>query len=442
MTTPESALTTEDRRQLVRMLDPGLPLDPDSALYVPRDAGGDYLSRTTRTLFETLDAADPAQGSTQLFTGFPGTGKTTELRRLDTFLKEQANTEVLFIDGERYVDLFSPLDIIDVLRVLAYCIDGRARQLEGKPAEGKDSYWERFSHFFAQTEIDFKSLKVQDGMLELKANPTFRKQVRDALKARFQVFVQQAHEAIGSAIARIRKVSEKERVVVIFDSLEKIRAADGEQASELEASLERVFLQHADLLRLPTCHTIYTFPLGLRFLVTGLGTRYSSDPLVMPMVSVTHEDPGTDGEPAGVEFLHRMMLRRLDRKDEAVFGPTSGKIIRQLATASGGYPRDFIRLVRNLVQHHRVFPVGAEAVEQVIADLAEEYSRVYRDTYAPVLKVVATTHRLPRTDEAQMRLLARLVQNLLVLAYRNGHEWYDIHPLLRRDPQILRQLGS
>lgn len=440
-----SALTTDDRRMLVRNLDPLLPLEPGSLLHVQLEPGEQYLSAAMRELHATLDSAEPAGSSTQLITGFPGTGKTTELRRLRQHLQDDraTPTEALLIDGEDYIDPYSPLEVADVLRVLAHTLDNKARDLEGKKPDDPDSYWQRFSTFLS-TEVELKNLKIADGMLELRANPTFRKQVRDALKARFQVFVAQARSAIQEAVARICKKTGKTRVVVIFDSLEKIRALDTSEAGEVEASLERVFLQHADLLKVPNCHLIYTFPLALRYLVTGLGTRYGSEPVVVPMVSVSREyaRPGEGFEnEEGLGFLRRLVVRRLDYKEEVIFGPEAGQAIRDLAAASGGYPRDLIRLVRNLVQQNREFPVPQAAIDKVITALADEYAQVYRDTYAEVLKVIGTTHRLPQNDDDQTRLLARLIQNMLVLAYRNGREWYDIHPLLRRHPPLQRLLA-
>lgn len=41
----------------------------------------------------------------------------------------------------------------------------------------------------------------------------------------------------------------------------------------------------------------------------------------------------------------------------------------------------------------------------------------------------------------QLAAFGRLVERLLVLAYRNGEEWYDVHPMVRRDPMLAAKLG-
>ena len=46
------------------------------------------------------------------------------------------------------------------------------------------------------------------------------------------------------------------------------------------------------------------------------------------------------------------------------------------------------------------------------------------------------THALPQQDAEQVAAFGRLLERWLVLAYRNGDEWYDLHPLVRRAPIV------
>lgn len=93
----------------VRPIDPSKPdeatryyaFHKDPALPRGRDAVKDLL----KTIFYL-----PEQETCQLFSGFQGTGKSTELRRLAGEL-EDAGFPVLFVEGGRYINLYQPLEI-------------------------------------------------------------------------------------------------------------------------------------------------------------------------------------------------------------------------------------------------------------------------------------------------------------------------------------------
>jgi len=122
-------------------------------------------------------------------------------------------------------------------------------------------------------------------MLELKNNVSFRQKAEAALQGRFQQFVSDAQDVMAQAVVRLRKARGiyAERVVVIADGLEKFAPLREEDRPPMEASIETLFLTHRDLLRIP-CHSIYTFPLWLRFRTAQLGTSYGREPLILPMV--------------------------------------------------------------------------------------------------------------------------------------------------------------
>jgi hypothetical protein len=44
---------------------------------------------------------------------------------------------------------------------------------------------------------------------------------------------------------------------------------------------------------------------------------------------------------------------------------------------------------------------------------------------------VATTHESGLVDRDRVPDLARFLDSHVVLCYRNGHEWYNVHPLIR-----------
>jgi hypothetical protein len=440
---------TIDLRELqlfVKQCDPGLPLgDDNQALYVKLDEGARVRGDESRSCIDELERtvllSGPSSVTCQLFTGFIGTGKTTELRRLRRRLADnkQAPVHAILVDFEQYINPYVPISITDVLRVLAYTLDREATLAEGRDPDAEPGYLRRLFEFAAHTDIDLQKIGfAQYGvslMAELKENATFRQKIEAALALRFQLFAREATEVMTEAVVRLRRATHATQIVLIADGLEKIMPLREDERGAVEASVETLFVEHASWLRLP-CHAIYTFPLWLRFRTAELDTQYDREAQILPMVKITEPD-GTQ-YPAGFTKLTELIGKRLDLG--RIFGANLEQSFYPLIAASGGYPRDLLRLVRECLWAASDFPVSPKVAQRVTSKLAEGYARTIRDADADILAEIASTHELPRGDTARLSMFGRLLQKLLVLGYRNGHEWYDLHPLVRRAPIVKERL--
>lgn len=441
-------------------LDPAKPLDgTDTLRYVPLDdVRGIHGFSSTEALKVTICTTDE---SCQLFSGFPGSGKTTELKRLkEQFehavehaahpvdLTSDLPTHVVFIDAYDFIDPYSPITITDILRIVAYCMDRDATQAEsnGKnPDELEISYLGRLLEFLKQPGIGIKDLRFErhglSFMLEFRNNRSFYDQAARVLTDRFQHFVEQAYDAVASAVGRLKKALHVERIVVIVDGLDKIQPKVEPEREAVEKSVELCFSTHARLLRLP-CHVIYNFPIWLRYRCPNLGNEYDLDPQVIPMVKIHEKEPGEDGKQvptrAGVERLIEVIRRRIDV--HAVFGSDLSNTLEPLVMASGGYLRDLLRLARNVLAYGKSFPVNEEFVKEIIGKLAEDYRRTLYGSEMDMIALVAQSHELPNRDSTQMARFARLLDQRFILAYRNGEEWYDVHPVVRKDRRLAEVL--
>ena len=116
-------LSLDELRRFVRHCDPQRPLEADDPLYVPFDEGVPTRGTTHASCIQALRRFIYLKDeSCQLFTGFPGTGKTTELRRLRAQLSSAKDlpTHAVYVDFEEYLDRYTPASITDVLRILAF----------------------------------------------------------------------------------------------------------------------------------------------------------------------------------------------------------------------------------------------------------------------------------------------------------------------------------
>jgi hypothetical protein len=438
---PPMPIGPEELRHLIGVCDPNRPLSAGDPLYVAFDEGTPVRGQAGRSCIDALHRLVLLQDETcQLFTGFPGTGKTTELKRLKQRLEAQRDlpTFVVYVDFEHWLDRYTPVSITDVLRVVAHVLDREASIAEGKDPDQDPAYLQRLWDFLAHTDVELQKIGFSaygaSLMLELKNNPTFHHKAEAALRVRFQQFATEARSAMQQAILRLRQApaTHAGRIVVLADGLEKFTPLREEDRGVMEASVEGVFVQHARLLRLP-CHVVYTFPLWLRFRVAELGGLYDGSPTVLPMVRIA--EPDGRPYPAGVDKLVDLVRRRV-RDLPRVFGDDLEATLLPLLHASGGYPRDLLRMVRQLLIDARNFPVGRSETARIIDELSHQYAFVVRGTNLPLLKLIATTHALPQEDAEQVAAFGRLLERWLVLAYRNGEEWYDLHPLVRRAPIV------
>lgn len=427
--------------------DPDSPINwqTEAGLYEPLDngvRGSDALSCVDE-LVRTILRREVKGPTCQLFTGFPGTGKTTELRRLRRLLEERSDipTYVLYIDFEEFIDIYSPISITDILRVMAYSLD-RAATVEAAikagnldPDNVKVKYLERLFEFVSSVDFQIKEIGFEaygmQLMAEIKNNPNFRQRVNAALNLRFQVFVQEAKQMMADAIRRLKAATASGDIVIIADGLEKLTYLQDEEREKAEGSAETTYATHSKLLRLPV-HVIYTFPFWLRFRAPELGALYHAEPRVLPMVKINHRDGRIAVE--GREKLIALVNRRLPI--ERVFGPNLDATLMVIIEASGGFFKDLLRFIRDALTLTEELPVSPELCAHVVDRARQAMGRAIWTPDAQILAEIARTKDIPKGDGLKRASFSRLFINHLILTYLNGEEWYDVHPLVRRVPEV------
>jgi hypothetical protein len=151
---------TVDDRQFLKSLYRNLqdrPLEPGDPLYQPvYDYPG--CDDPVAELERRIEYADVE--SLSLFSGFRGSGKTTELLRLRERLRNSGMT-VLYADALEYVNPASPVEITDLLIVLAGAFSDALEQ-ENIHISG-EGYWTRLKNWLTRTEVVAKELGLKAG---------------------------------------------------------------------------------------------------------------------------------------------------------------------------------------------------------------------------------------------------------------------------------------
>ena len=106
---------------------------------------------------------------------------------------------------------------------------------------------------------------------------------------------------------------------------------------------------------------------------------------------------------------------------------------------SGGHLRDLLRLLADVALRARALPVPRSSVETAINQIRSEFLPIANDD-AKWLAGIAQTHQAELQSLERLPALARFFDTHLVLCYRNGDEWYNVHPLVAE--QVHKQVEA
>lgn len=412
------------------------PLDPeeDARWYVPLyDARSSAPSDPIDELQATIEWSKLE--STQLFSGFGGTGKTTELKRLKRRL-EANGAVVVHCDMLGYLNPSTPVDVSDFLLATAGAFGeelAKDTALLGEPVI-KEGYWTRFRNFLARTHVEFGDIGG-DLKLNLKADPSFRERLQERLRGHLGALVKDVHGFFGECIVALRRHHRDDelRVVLLLDSMEKV-VGTTTNAPDVATSLETLFRSHADKLKLPYMHVVYSVPPWLKIKAPGIAQLYSGAQWI-PCVKVEHRNGQAWN--AGLNELERIVAKRGDW--QRLLG--GREALDELLRFSGGYLRDLFRLLQVVLRlsRHDPLPVSDRIRTLALDELRNSYLPISNDD-ARWLERIRTTHNVELDGQEKLHELARFYDLHLVLTYRNGDEWVSVHPLIAG--QVQRQAAA
>ncbi|MDI7267367.1 MAG: AAA family ATPase [Myxococcota bacterium] len=418
------------------------PLEPDDPLYEPLDKGtGDSTAvgglRGQDCVGALLSTIVMSQSETcQLFSGFRGSGKSTELRRLRDGLRKKGYL-VLLCDAVPYMNLSSPLDITDLLVVLAGALGDLVREETGEEVI-RQSYWRRFLEFARRTKISVDEMEVGVGVgddaetrlkASFKSDPTFKQRVQERLAGHLGSLVKDANLFVAECAAALRAGHpDAEGFVFLVDSLEQLRGTTA-NAEAVYKSVDEVFGGHAEKLRMPGFHVVYSVPPYLKVMNPGVAALYSGPVRLLPMTKLWGRDPERPPVEAGIAALTRLVQHRGELRKIV----PNADDVRKVVQLSGGYIRDLVRIfqeaARLAMQADRL-PVDGAMIDAAVAAIRRDYQPILKDD-ADWLARVANTRDCCIGDVANVRRIAKLFDSHVVLSYQNDDEWYDVHPLIR-----------
>ena len=406
------------------------PLEPDDPRYVP-------------LYDEALTDADPVQQlaqaiewspeSVRLFSGYRGAGKSTELRRLKGQLEGSGHL-VFLCDMEDYLNLSTPVDVSDFLMAVAGGFDDAIREEHEDALGSSMSYWERLVRSLRKWKVEGVSVSAAGFKASLKSDPTFKVRLQEQMVGHLGALVADVREFCVSRVAALRAHTNAPdgKVVLLVDSVERIRGVFA-NAEAVQRSVETLFAGHAAQLRIPDMHVVYTVPPYLKVFDPHLGELYDGLE-VLPSFKLH----GRDGAP--IEPAYRAFEQVIDKRGDwrRLLGQDRS-VLHHLIRSSGGHLRHLLRLLANIALRTRTLPAPESAVPAAIGQRKSQFLPIPHDD-ARWLNAIGQTHQVEPQGLREIPSFPRFFDTHLVLCHRNGHEWYDVHPLIKE--QVQQQVAA
>lgn len=441
------ARTLKDAYNLSNPVQPLPPGDPRYVDCTPVRGNEDVVTQ----IFNAITWSDVHVA--QLFTGHRGSGKSTELLRLQARL-EEADYVVLYFEADDDLDL-NDLEYTDLLLSIARRV---ASDLKPKSIDLPEDLLKSVANWFSETlyteeqrrEVDRElaaEAKLGLGLPEtlplvarllarvtgqIKTGRAIKTEIRRRLDPQISQLIGNLNLLLDAAHARIRRQG-KQGLVLLIDNLDRIVFRD---LGDGRTTHHALYMEHGEQLRALHCHLVYTVPISVMYSDRATAvTAIFPDYQVLPMLKVRNRD-GSD-YPPGLGYLRDILASRMDL--DVLFTPDA---VDYLCRASGGHPRDLMILVRYACTYapRDVWPrpITLEVVKRAEARLVAEYSRMIPEDHFPLL---ARVHLLKtvQNDDAHERML----YNLSVLEYVNdAPPWHDVHPAVTKLPKFEEALQN
>ena len=352
------------------------------------------------------------------FSGHRGCGKSTELLHL------MSNPDIQSKFWTINFSIRDEADIIDLdFRDILLSIGGRMFR-EYRKGGGKlpEQLLKELNTWRGKLEEEIKTIKGMPVALELeggieaffveaglkmKMEPKTRKEIRQVFERDITGLV-----AIINNIAMAIYGKEKRIPLILIDDLDK---------PELKKARE-IFHDHREIMMQPNCAIVYTVSSALFYNKNFDSIRDRA--IFLPNIELHPRlKPNVHNE-KGYKTMESFIIKRMDQE---LIEPSA---LKEAITYSGGVFRELARIMRTAIgqaRRRKTERIDMVDVEYAATEMRNEYRRILEKEDIAILKKVQETNRLEYSDR-----LTPLLQLLAMLEYRNGENWCDVHPVLRK----------
>ena len=352
------------------------------------------------------------------FSGHRGCGKSTELLHL------MANREIQRKFWPVIFSIRDEADIIDLdFRDILLAIGGRM-YLEFRKQGGQ---------LPSKLMKDLESWRgrMEEEITSVKAGKVAGWEVGAGLEAFFaNASLKMRMEPKSRTI--LRQVIEK-NVTGLIDVINSISAAVQERTGRIPLILiddldkpslkeaKSIFQERREIMLQPNCAIVYTVSSALFYSKEFDAIRDQA--MFLPNV-VLHPHRSNDKYlKDGYETMKKFVAVRMDTR---LIEPQA---LMQAITYSGGVFREMARIMRTSIGRARrrnAAQVDKMDVEWAATEIRNEYRRILEKEDLSILRKFNENNNMQYSDR-----IRPLLQLLALLEYKNGENWFDVHPVLK-----------
>jgi hypothetical protein len=352
-----------------------------------------------------------------LFAGQRGSGKSSELARLEAELKDS-----YFVVRYSLVDFFDVYDLeyLDILVSIPIAIADLLRQNQLRLGSTTQKLIDNLWNFGLTSETIREKSKTEGGSVELglgsslaallnlkaqlKSEGTTRDQVRSGVRNNISNLL----EGIRLLVKEVQNLAQKPVLVIV----------EGTDRADLE-KVRGLFYEHGQSLSSVPVSIIYTLPSAF---ITDLNfnqvRNFFDEMFVLPNFKIKSQRNGDNQE--GLQRMRDLLLKRIDP------GLITEDALNDLAKFCGGVPRNLVRLAHGASLYAR--EADASRIEQVHVRQAIVEERSFFRPSNQQIELLQSVKRSKKIDQTEDYW--NLMHNLSILEYRNDAVWFDINPVL------------
>jgi len=358
-----------------------------------------------------------------LFMGHRGSGKSTELYRVGTYLEETFKIINFSIRDEIDITDLQYVDLIFVILNKLYeeAITDKI-SIDDRVLENLERYW-RDERFLETLKVEKASIEtgaqLKGGFWDfirlhvkgiLSTGTEYKDVVRQYIKPRLSQFLTGTNDFIDNVTMAYKQTGKMP--LLILEDLDKLDIAVAEE----------LFLKRKNILTGFNIHIIYTFPIFLHYSgsfneIAGVFDHHK----LLSMLKVSNKDESPNE--TGREIIRKIVEKRADRQ---LFQPEA---LDFLIEKSGGSLRHLFDMLKNAALNawtgdSEATVVNLSAAKQAYREFQSRFERTIARKHLDTLKeVYVSPDKKPMpTDD-----LKDMLNCMAVIEY-NGDRWCGLHP--------------